>query len=77
MLIDYKCPDCNKTLKKYYKNYKDIQPTLICDCGKELKRILAAPSSKATQVIDNGLQSKQVEILNEVVEKERLKAENL
>lgn len=75
MLIYFKCNniDCPNDITKSFRNAKDIPPFL--DCGEcsigKLERQLSAPSSKMTQVIDNGLQSKQVEVTSEVVLKEQ------
>ena len=82
MLIYYKCnnPDCNNGIKKSFRSYKDIAPFLSCgECGTGmLERQLSAPTSKSTQIIDNGVQSKQVEVMDVVIEKEieRLKTKD-
>jgi len=75
MLIEYKCnnTDCENSIIKQFKSFKQIAPFLDCGaCGTgKLERQLSAPSSKSTQVLDNGTQARQVEIMNEVVEKEK------
>jgi len=75
MMILFRCnnPDCTNSIKKYFKTSKDIPPFLDCgECGVgKMERQLHAPSSKSTQIIDNGIQSRQVEVTNEVVEKEK------
>jgi len=74
MIIYYACnnPDCDNGIKKSFTSHKDIAPFLDCAaCGTgKLERQLFAPSSKSTQIIDNGVQAKQVEIMDVVVEKE-------
>jgi hypothetical protein len=75
MMIDFVCnnEDCNNHITKSINNVKDIPPFL--DCGEcsigKLERVFGAPSSKSVQYVDNGLQAREVEVLNEVVEKER------
>ena len=77
MMIKFMCNniDCENEITKYYKNFKDIASFLDCGaCGVgKLERILGAPTTKSTQFIDNGNQARKVEVLNEVVEKERSK----
>jgi len=77
MMILFVCnnPDCDNSIKKYYKNAKDIAPFLDCGaCGTgKLERTLGAPTSKSTQFVDNGTQSRKVEVMNKVVEKESAK----
>lgn len=75
MMIRFCCnnPDCNNWIKKLFKDYKDIPPFLDCgSCGTgKMERQLSEPSSKSTQIIDNGIQAKKIEVSNAVVEKER------
>ena len=75
MMILFVCnnPNCENHIKKYFKKPEDIPPFLDCgECGTgKMERSLGAPSTKTTQVIDNGIQARQVEIDNNVVEKER------
>lgn len=77
MIIVFVCnnPDCDNKITKYHKTAKDIPPFLDCGaCGTgKLERTLGAPSSKSTQFLDNGNQARKVEVLNEVIEKEREK----
>jgi len=74
-LIRFECnnPDCDNNITKLYNEIKEIPPFLDCgQCGTgKLERSLAAPATKSTQFIDNGNQSRRVEVDNEVVEKER------
>lgn len=77
MMIRFVCnnPDCDNEITKYYKNFKDIASFLDCGaCGTgKLERTLGAPSSKSTQVVDNGVQARKVEVMNAVVEREQEK----
>lgn len=77
MIINFKCnnPDCDNSINKHFKSFKDISPFLDCGaCGTgKLERQLSAPTSKSTQIIDNGAQARQTEVMSEVVEKERQK----
>lgn len=71
MIIYYKCNGCDNSIKKHFRKSKDIVEAIDCgECGGELERQLSAPTSKMTQVIDNGIQARKVEVMNEVVEKE-------
>lgn len=75
MLIEFRCNniDCKNSITKLFTKTKDIPPFL--DCGEcsigKLERQLGAPTSKTTQIIDNGSMARQVEVLNEVVLKEQ------
>lgn len=75
MLIEFKCNnvDCNNRITKSIIKAKDIPPFLDCGaCGVgKLERQLGAPTSKTTQIIDNGAMARQVEVMNEVVLKEQ------
>lgn len=72
MLIKYVCNGCNNYITKYFKNASEIAPFLSCGaCGTgKLERQLGAPSTSSTQVIDNGIQSRQVEVRNSIIERE-------
>jgi hypothetical protein len=74
MLIEFQCEKCLTVIKKYFKNSKDIPKELVCKCEGKMARLLGSPTSKSTQIIDNGLQTRQIEILNEIVEEERERA---
>lgn len=75
MLIKFECnnPECDNNISKFFKSAADIPPFLDCGgCGVgKLERILGAPTSNSTQIIDNGVQPRQVELMNAVVEKEQ------
>lgn len=75
MLIKFQCnnEECRNSISKQFKDFKEIPPFLDCGaCGfGKLERQLGSPSSNSTQIIDNGMQSKQVEVMNEVVLKEQ------
>jgi hypothetical protein len=49
-------------VSKFYRVAKDAPVELACVCGGEYKKQLSAPSSKSVIVIDNGVQSRQVEV---------------
>lgn len=74
-MIKFQCnnPDCSNYISKIFNNSKDIPPFLDCgECGTgKMERTLSTPASKSTQFIDNGVQSRRVEVSSEVVEKER------
>jgi len=74
-MIDYSCnnPDCDNHITKFYTNASKAAQSM--DCGAcsngKLERQLGAPTSKSTQVVDNGIQARKTEIMNDVVERER------
>jgi len=71
MLVLYKCEKCGTEKSKYYKSHKDIKESVECECEDGcLERQLFSPSTKTTQVIDNGAMSRSVELSNDVIEKE-------
>lgn len=65
-------PECDNDIDKVYQDVKTIPPFLDCGaCGTgKLERQLGAPGTHKTQIIDNGLQTKRVEVMDEVVQKE-------
>lgn len=74
-MIKFECnnPDCDNNITKLYTAVGKVPPFLDCGaCGTgKLERILSAPSTKSTQIIDNGIQVRQTEIMNAVIEKEQ------
>lgn len=60
-LLSYLC-ECGKYKSKFYRVSKEAPSKLECECGKELKRQLSAPSNASKIVIDNGFQAKSVEV---------------
>jgi hypothetical protein len=74
MMILFACnnPDCHNKIEKMFRTHKDIPPFLdcgACSVGK-LERQLGAPTTKTTQFVNNGGLTKDIEIMNEVVNKE-------
>lgn len=80
MLIQYICnnSECENSISKFFKSHNDIAPFLDCGaCGTgKLERDYEAPTSKSTIVVDNGSQAKAIELLADVVEREREKVDN-
>lgn len=74
-MIKFECNNssCRNAIDKFFTNTKKVPDQLDCGaCGTgKLERQLGAPTSKSTQIIDNGIQPRKIEIMNEVVEKER------
>jgi hypothetical protein len=60
-LIHYLC-ECGKFKSKFYRVSKDAPRNFGCECGKEYKKQLSAPSSASKIVVDNGVQAKAVEV---------------
>lgn len=67
-IILYKCDNCDNEFKKFHRTSKDILNKIQCDCGGQLGRQLSSPSQRSKIVIDNGVQTKAVEIDREIVE---------
>lgn len=67
-LIAYSCSSGHKS-KKFFRESKTSPATLVCDkCGEEMNRLLSSPSSLSKIVIDNGIQSRAVEVDPNIVE---------
>lgn len=69
-LIAYACTAGHVT-KKMIRQAKDAPAHFPCpadDCYHEAKKQLGAPSSVSKIIVDNGVQSRQVEILPNIVE---------
>jgi uncharacterized Zn finger protein len=67
-LIYYLC-ECDHFVSKFHRQVKDIPAFVLCaKCGKEAKKQLKAPNSTSVVIVDNGLQSRAVEVNMEVVE---------
>lgn len=66
-LIHYLC-ECDYSATKFFRQPKEAPKTFICPkCGKEQKKQLSAPNSKSIVVVDNGIQSRAVEVNLELV----------
>lgn len=76
-MITFICnnPECDNNITKFYTKVKEVPPFLDCgQCGTgKLERQLGSPSTKSTQFIDNGVQSRRVEVSSDVVEAQRQK----
>jgi hypothetical protein len=67
-LIAYSC-ECKNVIKKFFRQAKDAPAFFSCEsCGKNMKKLLSAPSSASKIVIDNGVQARAVEITPDIVE---------
>jgi len=60
-LLYYLCC-CGKHVSKFYRQAASAPGGFACECGKEYKKQLSAPSSKSVITIDNGVQAKSVEV---------------
>lgn len=64
---NFRCCKCKKMIKKLMtvEAYRALRPAEVvaCDCGYTAKREMGAPSSKAMEVLDNGLMARRVERL--------------
>jgi hypothetical protein len=79
MLIKFICNNisCGNNITKLFKKASDIPSWLDCgSCGTgKLERILGAPASRSTQIVDNGLMAKQVELDSEMIVRQQEKLE--
>lgn len=66
-IIAYACEDKHVS-KKYHRQAKEAPVSLTCECGKVSKRQLSMPSSASKVTIDNGFQSRAVEVNMDVIE---------
>lgn len=67
-LIHYLCI-CDYSATKFFRKAKDAPSSFPCaKCGKEQKKQLSAPSSSSKITVDNGVQSRAVEILPNIIE---------
>jgi len=69
--IEYSCTNkkCKKSFKKFFSKASSIVEKTECKfCKEEAKRILSAPSTKSTMIVDNGVQGRQTEIMHDIVE---------
>ena len=65
-LISYLC-QCGKKQSKFYRMSKDATSYRPCECGLDAKRQLSSPSNASIITVDNGVQSKAVEVNLEVI----------
>lgn len=66
-LISYLC-ECGDSTSKFFRKSKDATGMVACKrCGKESKKQLSAPNSSSVIVVDNGVQSRAVEVNLELV----------
>lgn len=77
MLIKFSCNNCNNSISKFYKEFKDVPPFLDCGaCGiGKLERLLSIPSSMSEEVFDNGIMERKVVLKKAVVDKQESKVE--
>lgn len=61
MLLEFKCPRCNNSIKKLVQSIDDIGVLGCLDCGGFLERVLNGPNSSSVEIIDTGFQERPVE----------------
>ena len=66
-LIAYTC-ECSISKSKLFRRVADAPATIICECGKDMKKTLSSPTSSSKITIDNGFQARRVEIIPNIVE---------
>lgn len=72
-LIGFKCKKCEHTETKMFasneiKGIKNKQPCPKCGAVDSFVRQLGAPASASKMTMDNGVQSKAVEVYSNIVE---------
>jgi hypothetical protein len=67
-LFAYSC-ECKNVIKKFFRQAKEAPAQISCElCGKNMKKLLSAPSSVSKIVVDNGVQARAVEIIPNIIE---------
>jgi len=77
-LIKYQCQACGEVFSRLYRGDEEIKKTTPCaivGCEGKALKLLGAPKSMSTQVIDNGGNTRPVEVSHSVVDAERDKIE--
>lgn len=66
-IYNFICPNCSKTKKLLRKNESQAKE-IKCECGTQMNRDTKPLTSKTTEIIDNGLMSKKVEVASNIKE---------
>ena len=67
-LFAYSC-ECKNVIKKFFRQAKDAPASFSCpSCKKDAKKMLSSPNSTSKIVVDNGVQSRAVEITPNIIE---------
>lgn len=66
--ILYSCSKCSLMKKKFYKPFSEISQEIQCECGGKLIRQLSSPTQRSKITVDNGVQTKAVELDRNIVE---------
>ena len=71
-MITFACnnPECTNCVDKFFRPSKKNEIPAFLDCGEcgigKMERVLGKPSSVSKFTIDNGLQAKEVEVINDI-----------
>lgn len=65
-LFYYKCSNCECSEKRFIRKVADAPPSFDCKCGEKLTKQLSGPSSASKISVDNGVQARAVEILEDI-----------
>ena len=60
-LIFYLC-SCGLSSSKFFRVAPKAPSGISCKCGLEMKKQLKGPSNNSTVIVDNGVQSRAVEV---------------
>lgn len=67
-MINYAC-ECGHSAKKIFRRAEGITSTILCEkCGKEMTKLLSAPTQSSKISIDNGVQARRVEVSPDIIE---------
>lgn len=66
-VFNLQCSNCGKTKKVLRKTEQDIK-NILCECGSGMTRDTQPLTSKVTEIIDNGLMPKKVEVISNIKE---------
>lgn len=75
-ILKFKCNLCENSIKKMFKDGDKIPPFLTCECSGVLEKELPDISTTTVETIDNGFQSKRIEIRKDAQQKFRERGEN-
>lgn len=67
-LFYFYCSNCQKKYRHILKQYSLGQKVSCVVCKSALERLVKAPTTQTTEIIDNGIMPKQVEKLMDVKE---------
>lgn len=67
-LIEFKCPVCHRTSRRFFLKIELAKEAQCEVCFSLLDRMFTQISTYSTEVIDNGIMPRQVEIISGITE---------